>query len=74
MPDMREKQWLWLPLEGRRRDNQYDPGHDDRSLAGMFEIDRGAALRNRLDLAQPPIRLARVANETSWNETLGHGK
>ena len=74
MPDMRERPWLGLLPEGRRRNDQGDPGQDDRSLAGMFEIDRGAALRYRLNLPQPPIRLARVANETSWNETLGHGE
>src|SRR6516225_317052 len=46
----------------------------DQPLAGMLEIHGDAVADHRLNLAQAPLGLERMADKRAGDEALGHGR
>ena len=66
---MADKRRRWWPLSrsgvGLGDQFQIDHGDVHHDLAGMLEIDRDALADSRLDLAEAPVGLVRMAHQTS---------
>ena len=60
-----------IPVRGGGVD-QWRKVHVNESFTGILEINGNAISDDRLDLAEAPVGLVRVADEISWNEVRSH--